>query len=666
MRRLKKLIGLLLIFILLSIPVISIGANGNEEKSNILAEVSVSEYSEEYQEWLNLDEETRAKTLAPSMYDIEYKPKLTRGLSASTLPSSYILSNDINIQIKNQRETNTCWTFATMSAIETNLAKANKGYYDFSERHMDYSTSKTFTNGTNPNGYNKELGDGGTFGMGMSYLTSGRGPILETDMPFENNETPKPLSYINGTNYEVQKKVEDYVTFPTITKGPNFAEDMTDFRNSVKQHIMNYGSISAQVTYDTNRFASFNGTHMNMYCNDSSILGRPNHAVSIVGWDDNYAVTNFKEGVRPSKPGAYIVRGSYGAGTDSAFAEQVGINTYTGYDYISYEDYYVESLLVGVINVEDVDYEYLYQHDVLGANGWLAFAAGTQIPTIYGANVFTKKTSKVETLSEISLSVMQQGTSYEVYVNTANESLDSNKLTKVTGTISNLPTGYNTIEFNSPVSLTGTKFAVVVKCTVPSGYPSVAVEFPTSNATDIWATAKAGANESFISSDGTEWQDLTGSIANANLSIKAFTNDETSENGDISSSKYQIDNTYISKIEPNTTVSNLIGNIVSSYTLKVYNKNNQEITGTALIGTGMKVAVNGKEYILVVKGDVDGSTKIDLNDAIKSLQHRAGGSHPQLQGAYLKAAELTTIGQVTLNDVIKIMRYKATNGTSTL
>ena len=43
-----------------------------------------------------------------------------------------------------------------------------------------------------------------------------------------------------------------------------------------------------------------------------------------------------------------------------------------------------------------------------------------------------------------------------------------------------------------------------------------------------------------------------------------------------------------------------------------------------------------------------------------------GGANPQLTGAYLKAAELTTTGQVTLNDVIKIMRYKATNGVEEL
>ena len=45
---------------------------------------------------------------------------------------------------------------------------------------------------------------------------------------------------------------------------------------------------------------------------------------------------------------------------------------------------------------------------------------------------------------------------------------------------------------------------------------------------------------------------------------------------------------------------------------------------------------------------------------------KLGGANPQLTGVYLKAAELTTPGQVLLNDVIKIMRYKATNGKEAL
>ena len=51
------------------------------------------------------------------------------------------------------------------------------------------------------------------------------------------------------------------------------------------------------------------------------------HLVAIVGWDDDYPVDNFREDRRPSKPGAWIARNSWG----ELYGEE-------GYFYISYED----------------------------------------------------------------------------------------------------------------------------------------------------------------------------------------------------------------------------------------------------------------------------------------------------------------------------------------
>ena len=52
-----------------------------------------------------------------------------------------------------------------------------------------------------------------------------------------------------------------------------------------------------------------------------------NHAVSVVGWDDNYSKSNFLAGYQPKKNGAWLVKGSWGvsSGTD-------------GYYWISYEE----------------------------------------------------------------------------------------------------------------------------------------------------------------------------------------------------------------------------------------------------------------------------------------------------------------------------------------
>ena len=85
---------------------------------------------------------------------------------------TYDMRKDIRIPIKNQGRTDTCWTFSTLSILETNLAKTKNEYIDLSERHMEYSTSKTFLDGINTEGFNREVDSGGNALLGLAYITS--------------------------------------------------------------------------------------------------------------------------------------------------------------------------------------------------------------------------------------------------------------------------------------------------------------------------------------------------------------------------------------------------------------------------------------------------------------------------------------------------------------
>jgi hypothetical protein len=64
------------------------------------------------------------------------------------------------------------------------------------------------------------------------------------------------------------------------------------------------------------------------------------------------------------------------------------------------------------------------------------------------------------------------------------------------------------------------KFSVVVKLTTPGYDYPIPVEYPIAGYSSH-ATANAG--ESYISSEGVTWEDLTSSIAKANVCLKAFT-----------------------------------------------------------------------------------------------------------------------------------------------
>ena len=48
-----------------------------------------------------------------------------------------------------------------------------------------------------------------------------------------------------------------------------------------------------------------------IYCDNANIC-KPNHAVSIIGWNDNYDTSNFNSKHIPSSKGAWIIRKSWG------------------------------------------------------------------------------------------------------------------------------------------------------------------------------------------------------------------------------------------------------------------------------------------------------------------------------------------------------------------
>ena len=75
-----------------------------------------------------------------------------------------------------------------------------------------------------------------------------------------------------------------------------------------------------------------------------------------MGWDDNYAAYHFKEGSRPSSPGAWIAKNSHG----TSFGDG-------GYFYISYEDKTLNNRKDALSYAFDLDkadnYDHNYQYD---------------------------------------------------------------------------------------------------------------------------------------------------------------------------------------------------------------------------------------------------------------------------------------------------------------
>ena len=536
-----KKIFITIIFMLILLLIFANAKTFANNSSDLLKPV---EYSEDYKKWLELSDEEKKNVLMPRMYDVPYvntsttNPLLKAQVLKATSVSEYNLKDIIpnNLAIRNQMATDSCWTFAGLSSLETNLALSNykrgvnlSKVYDFSERHLEYSTSRYFLNDVeNPLGYNRSVGDGGTILMVNSYLVNGYGAVPESEMPFENNENIIDFSEIQGKT--VSSQVYDTVPFPNYNEQSE--PYRTDIINQIKDHVQNYGSVYAGLHGNSSSiadFACFNNDTAAKYCNNSE-EHKVDHAVSIIGWDDNYSVDNFAENARPSSNGAWIVRNSWG--------EDYGDN---GIIYVSYEDVNICTNLSGIVKATDtVDYDYIYQYDELGQNYSLSFNNNN----IMLGNIFNKQTSGTEYLNQILLYAPEQYTC-KVYVNPNGTSMKKEDLQFVqlkSGESELLNVGYHTLEFAKSVKLNADSFAVVVQIQGTTDETSFALEaiLPLT-ISSLYSTVSLEIGKCFVASGNDlsdcNWYDL-GSLSSSGLgvllpnsdsTIKAFTTTELND-----------------------------------------------------------------------------------------------------------------------------------------
>lgn len=570
----KKLFKIsILLFIMV---IICSGIVFAEENNKIDAKL---ENYEEIKNWENLTEEEKEKAIQPSFTTINIKDSIKRStynylINATdnlSLSSKYNLKDQLQkIIVKNQKQTGSCWTFAFSSVLETTYENMfGKVSSEFSPMHIDYKTSQM---------YNRKIGTGGNANLALAYALDGYGPVYESDFKFtdvyneqKNNANSYYLTDIKNVNLnkEAKLQIKDSTDFARIFKSyenngivyknthlntdetKTYSEsEVNVIRSLVKNHIKENGGVLAYIYSDiaivknTGKYISesgyYNSTTKAYYCNNSKINNSlPNHAVTIVGWDDNYKKENFASGRQPPKDGAYIALNSYGT--------EFGDN---GYFYISYYDVFVENDMFGINNIRECengkkDYNKMYQYDDLG----ISTALNVQSNSAFVGNIFKRENmDETEYLSEIGIyQTATQG--IEIYVNPKGASMKElgEPVASFTGT--NAPeAGYHTLKLPKGIKLTGERFAVAVKyinnenLSVPIECNLYASKLNSTNTYFDKSTSNVG--ESYISIDGATWSDLYKCeirdqivLEGANACIKAFTTETEPKPAPIPSSK---------------------------------------------------------------------------------------------------------------------------------
>ena len=592
------------------------------------------EISQAYLDYLELTDEEKENVIAPRMYDIPITKKATvtnpfklMRMLGSSLQTYYSLRDIIpeNMVIKNQLATDACWAFASLATLESHLAlqdyKNGKDViiYDFSERHMDYATTREFLNNAiNKFGFNRKPGSSAVIGVPISYLTNGLGAVAEEEMEFQGDTSLIDIEEIQNKNVVTQ--VNDIITFPSYSA----TDDKTEIMKQMKEHIMNYGAINASINPTSNSAGA-------VYCNDS-IRYPINHAVAIVGWDDEYEVDNFTEGNRPENPGAWIAKNSYGT-------EVAG----DGYLYISYEDVNVYKYLVGIVNAQtEIEYENIYQYDEQG--GYLKYRK-LDTSKLYLATEFNKKTTGKEYLTQVSINASETYTC-KVFVNpdgTSKEIKDLQQVELKAGETETFDAGYHTLEFANPIKI-GDNFVVVLEIqgTQPDSVSMLVEvnfgEFYTdpkyeNAANHIYDTVTIADGKCFFGTEeeitNNQWTDASklyedsdGSLPNLDTTIKAFTTSKVLEGIEITTPPTKI--SYIEGQDFDVAGMIVTGNWANGDEIDITDYVIQDGTNLALGQTSVTISYNGfttTQYIDVVKNTVE---SIEITTSPTTTEYWAG------------------------------------------
>ena len=274
-------------------------------------------------------------------------------LKSSNLPSYYNLYEDNKLPaIKNQNPYNTCWAFSTIGALESNLSLSRNDPLDLSELHLAYYGTHTAAGDKNCNNdtttsTSRWLDNGGNLFLAARTLANSAGPVAEADAP-----------YTQAYNFDPSAAYNDAARM----KNAYFIN--TDDTAGIKRAIMTYGGVAAAY-YDSDESNVYNSDTYAYHCTENG----SNHAVMLVGWDDNFSRDNFL--IKPEGAGAWLVRNSWGQNRYS----------HSGYFWLSYYDSSFRSsgsVVAFEADTQVYDHCYTYAGQPISSGVYTAYGNVTQ------------------------------------------------------------------------------------------------------------------------------------------------------------------------------------------------------------------------------------------------------------------------------------------------
>ncbi len=543
---------------------------------------------------------------------------------------------------RNQNPYGSCWAHSAVGLAEFYLIRhgmADKTV-DFSELHLvnycyvqgtpsiagDTGDKVYFTpTGSNPN----ILDAGGNLNYAAQTLLHQRGYAAESDVPYSQAATV----IASGIDPSLERKDVAYLK--------NAMEISMSNTDLIKQCIIENGIVGVSICASNSYYSS---TYNSFYCYNTPAT---NHAVDLVGWDDDYPASRFVT-TAPGN-GAWLVRNSWNYYGDTR------LHYYT-YFWISYYDqsltekngsYEKSAWTYEMMDADEFPGNSYYYDSEIHNSGSLSYGSGN----CYSANIFkVSGGADKETIEAVTFSVgnlASSGTGYEIMIYTgvdpsqgpSSGTLQSSATTTGTLTL----TGMYTIDLKAPVTVNkGDYFSVVIK---RNDARTVNYEAGYSGSNGVSYTVKAQSGQSFYSPNGSYWYDVTTNNYGGNLVIGAQTSDKTEDKSSITLSPASLTLTTASPVADLTaTVKKADGTVDDSPTISWSSSD-----------TGVATVVNGK-VTAVANGTADITASANGKTAkctvTVSLTKAAAPSADKSDGSELEIDSTIAVSCATAGAVI--------------